>query len=59
MGFACSLLRTDMAQHIVTANTREVCASASSPFALTKQLSSYPSVQVQGMKGAPDTDQYV
>ena len=24
VGFACSLLRTDMAQHIVTASTREV-----------------------------------
>ncbi len=32
VGFACSLLRTDMAQHIVTANTREVCASAAGPF---------------------------
>ncbi len=28
VGFACSLLRSDMAQHIVTANTREVRSPA-------------------------------
>lgn len=31
VGFACSLLRTDMAQHIVTANTKEVNRPLPSP----------------------------